>query len=507
MPISQTDFQSWLSLDTAIKCTLVEVVANISGTDTTIYLSNYAYTTGAADTPANTVYLPVLKSSLSYSEALPLDGTANLSYGDIAVDNSSGELDSWLNYIWASKSIKIWMGDLRWPRTNFYQIYNGTVSDIGFSDANTINISIRSNIEKANTNIAMIKVGGTSQAEDLLRPLVLGEVHNITPVQIDPVQLIYMAHDGPIERLIEVRDNGVPLLPDTGYIAYLTNGTFRLLRAPAGTITCSVQGEQISPNLTTGALVSGSYSNTVAKLIATLCLKYSDSNITSADLDLQNFRDFDALNTQPVGVYITQESNLLAVCQELASSVGAQFTSTKSGLLGLLKISAPVTDAGSVSIGPADIIRGSFTISQKIAVKSAIKLGYAKNWTVQTQLLTGIPEPHKVMYAKEYYYYKAEDTSVRDAYNLPAEPSPINTLLISNRGTEVQAEAERRLNIWKVPRYIFRFEAVPRYLDVQLGQMINLTYQRFGLSSTKSAQIISLQTDWYTGKVSLEVLV
>jgi hypothetical protein len=507
MALTAAEFQAWLESDTAVRCTLVEVTVNINGTDTLLYISNKAYNTSSSDSPANTSYLPILKNSLSYNESLPIDGQANLSFGDISIDNTNGEYDSWMNYVWSNRTINIFIGDPRFSRDNFTKIYSGVVSDISFSDRNTINISIRSLTQKLNTTFNTSKVGGTGPNKDLIRPLIFGEVHNITPIQTDPSTLTYMVHNGPIERLIEVRDNGVPLLPTTGYIADLTTGTFRLLRAPIGVITCSVQGEQNTVNGTTGALQLGNWASTVAKIIQLIIVKYSNVLVSPAEMDLVAFSDFDLLHQQPVGIYLTQESNIISVCQEIAASIGAQFTSTKSGKITLLKLTSPVTDVGSKSITDDDIVRNTLSISQKIPVQASVKLGYVKNWTVQTQLLTGLPEEHKLMYSKEYYYVSAEDTVVRSMYNLSMEPDPINTLMLTNSSSQVLNEATRRLNLWKTPRFIFRFECVPKFLNINLGEMIKLTHYRFGLSTTKSAQVVSVQTDWYTGKVTVEVLV
>ena len=507
MALTTTAFQSWLESDTAVRCTLVELTATINNVNTVLYISNKTYNTSSTDTPANTSYLPILKNSLSYSESIPISGQANLSYGDISIDNTNGEYDSWMDYVWTNRPISIYIGDPSFVRDDFTKIYSGIISDISFSDRNTINISIRSLTQKLNTTLNMTKVGGTGPSKDLLKPLLFGEVHNITPVQVDATTLQYMVHNGAIERIIEVRDNGVPLSPTTGYTADLTTGTFKLLRTPVGVITCSVQGEQTTTNPTTGALVSGTWAYTVAKIIHLIIVKYGNANIIPSEINLQAFSDFNTVNQQPVGIYITQEVNVINICQELAASVGAQFTSTREGLITLLRLTIPVTDAGSKSISDDDIIRGSLSISQKIPVQATIKLGYVKNWTIQTQLLTGIPEDHKIMYSKEYNYVSADDPTVRVTYQLPAEPDPVNTYLITDSTGLVTAEATRRLNLWKTPRYVFKLDCVPKFLNVKLGDMVKLTHYRFGLSVTKSAQIISLQTDWYTGKVSMEVLV
>jgi len=507
MALSEQQFQDWLESDNAIRCTLVEVTANIDGTDTIIYLSSAAYNTSETEEPSNKIYLPILKSSLDYTESLPINGTASLSYGDIAVYNIDGEYDYWMEYVWVNRPINIYVGDIRFAREDFTKIYSGVVSDIAFSDKQTINISIRSILEKLNTPITDVKVGGTGANAETLRPLVFGEVHNITPIQFDPQNLVYMVHNGPIERIIEVRDNGVPLILGTSYTVDLTQGTFTLLKPPAGTITCSVQGEQNSVNPATGNLVSGSWASTLSEIILLIIRKYGTTQIVPSEIDLTTFIDYSVLNTQRLGIYLTDSTNVILVCQELADSIGAQFTATRNGLISLTKIDVPVSNSADRQIGPQSIVKDSFSISSKTEVLAAKKLAYCKNWTIQNQLLTGLPEEHKLLFNQEYLYETAVSSEVQSLYKLTAEPEIKSTLLVSNVTGDVTLEAQRLLNIWSTPRYIYRMELISPHIKIKLGEMVSLKHPRFGLSQGKSGQVILVNTNWQTGKVNVEVLV
>ena len=56
MALSDAQFTAWLASASSIRTVLVEAVARIAGSETTLYLSNRNYTTGSADTPASTAY-------------------------------------------------------------------------------------------------------------------------------------------------------------------------------------------------------------------------------------------------------------------------------------------------------------------------------------------------------------------------------------------------------------------------------------------------------------------
>jgi hypothetical protein len=58
----------------SIRCVLVEVVARIVSTETTLYLSNRNYITASGDTPASTAYTACIAGGVSTTESLSLDG-------------------------------------------------------------------------------------------------------------------------------------------------------------------------------------------------------------------------------------------------------------------------------------------------------------------------------------------------------------------------------------------------------------------------------------------------
>lgn len=505
MALSEIQFQDWLESDSAIRCTLIEVQVNISGVETTLYFSNRNYITLPTDTPANIAYIPIVNTSLTYSESISLSGSPSLSYGDISLNNTNGEYDYLSDYVWAGRQISIFVGNPLDIRDNFTKIYSGIVEDIAFQDRSTINLSIRDMTQKLNTPMHSATVGGTGANKEALLPLLFGEVFNITPISINTVLLKYMIHNGPIERIIEVRDNGVPLVEGIGYMSDNSLGTFWLLHPPVGIITCSAQGYQKTINAY-GNLTDG-YAYTVGKIIQLIITQYGENKILPAGIDLNSFLDFEALHPMAVGLYINNNTNVISACQDLADSVGAQFTSTRTGLVTLLKINIPTTTAGSKSITDNSIIQNELAISAKSIVRSAVKLGYCKNYTIQTTLLTGIPEANKLLFTEQYLLLNVVDEGIKTLYKQSAEPEIKNTLMITNSAGHVTTEATRLLNLWKVPRFTFRISCTADFLPTKLGEMVKLTHNRFGLQSTKSGQVISLETNWDTGRVTMEVLV
>jgi hypothetical protein len=287
--MTDAQFIAWLKDDSAIRCVLIEVNVQTGGVEVTRYLSNKGYTTSPTDTPSNTSYKPYIIGSIQFTETLSIDGNASLSWGDISIDNYSGDRDSWLDDVWANRAIKVFIGDVRWKRTDFRQVFDGIVANVNTKNRETINLQVSDKMQRLNTPVTEVKLGGTTTNADQLIPLCFGECHNVTPLLINSAINQYQVHNGPIESIIEVRDNGVPV----SFTPDLANGKFTLNQQPAGIVTCSVQGDK----------PSGVYYNDVANIVKRIVTAFGNAaqQFTLAELDTAAFAAFTTANPQPVG--------------------------------------------------------------------------------------------------------------------------------------------------------------------------------------------------------------
>lgn len=634
--------QAWLEDPTSIRGILVEVtvkdiqgVYGTAGAENVIYLSNIGYISGDSQTS----YLPYLTGSLQTTESMSLDGSLTMSFGDIQIANTNGERDDWLDntkFIWANRPIQVYVGDPRWQLQTisdihntsaggFQKIFDGIVSDIDSSSREVLNIKVRDKLQRLNAPLTDNKLGtygiwGQGQTnQDSVRPLVFGEVFNITPTLVDPSQLEFMFHDtnvgtvinattagtnlitctstkgfvvnAPVvftgtvlipttgltpitavfggitagttyyiktinsdttftisttsggaavslttaaattsstmqaevlvssaELVIEIRDNGVPIYTDPS--VYLLNsvprpnnatidytaGKFRLKKPPSGTITASIQGAKRSINLTTGALVEGTYVNNIANIIALIVTQYGLASVrlSSADIDLTNFSAFAATNTQPIGIAVNDRTNTLQICQTIANSANARMFINRIGKLQLLQLGTPTSDT-KVYITDNDILHHSLQISNKTSPIAATKVGYCRNFTQEQALASTLPANHNRMFQDDWLSNTVIDSTVQSDYKLDSTPTQIDTCLI--RGTDCAALANSLNNYWKVPRIVYSFTGISKLLSLKLGQAVNITHNRFGLTSGKDGQVVSLSPNWATGTVSVEVII
>ena len=490
--ITDAQWAAWLQDDSALRCILIEVTPYLSGVDTPLYLSSKDFVTKPSDTPANTGYLPIIQGSVKVSEQFSVDGSASMSYGSVELDNVDGTYDTWLDGVWSNRKAAVLFGDVTWPRTDFRIVFKGVIDDIDSSGITRLNLKLRDNLQLLNTPVTETKLGGTTDNKDRLRPVLVGEGFNFEPLLVDPPNHGYQFHFGASERVIEIRDDGVPITAAVD----LSTGTLNLLASPKGTITISAQGDN-----------SGGYSSTVAGIVKKLVKNYGrvDSRFTDDDIDLTNFSNFETANPAPVGMYLSDKANVLETCQTIAASVGAMLMSSRQGLLQLVQLNAAVGAANATVVTEDDMVVGSLRIVERTKVVASVKLGFCENYTVQTKVQTGIPEAHKNLFELDWMTTTQSDSNVSNTYKLHTVPETEETRLLAE--SDAISEANRRLNLRKVQRTVYQYTGFADSLDLKLGNEVFLKHHRYGLSAGKYGVIVGLEPDWLARRCIVKVMI
>lgn len=310
---------------------------------------------------------------------------------------------------------------------------------------------------------------------------------------------IYKITDGSLDEIIEVRDKAAP-------IVILNNrssdGEFTLRYNTFGAITCTARSRTATDC-------------TVPKLISYIVKNYGKNTLTDNDLDLTNIGA--SRLAYKAGIYVTDRTNILEVCNQLARSINcglyySLFTvnsgtgQISTGKLRLIELKVPTSSVGATELNDSLMIEGSLQVTESFSVKPSVKLAYCKNYTQQTQdLALALHSDHGTVFKDEYWYVESKDSAVEDIYkDTGIVQEEITHLLVTS---EAQAEADKRLELWKTPRQLITATYLPHLMFVQLGDIVTLTSNRFGLSSGKPGLVYSITRDWITGLVEIGVLV
>lgn len=214
-PTTLTDYQVWLSADNQTRIILVEVQAYHSGGVVTRYLSDGDFVSQPSDTPANTSYTDgIVTGTPQFSAHMSevFSGQSTPVWGDLEIQNFNGELDSWLDDGWDGRTISIYLGDPTWSKSQFELIMVGTVDDIYAKDQRTLALKVRDKQWTLNVPVQTNLIGGSTANANSEKPLCYGPSNNVEPVLIDSALGKYQVHDGAINAISDVRDNGVSLI-------------------------------------------------------------------------------------------------------------------------------------------------------------------------------------------------------------------------------------------------------------------------------------------------------
>jgi hypothetical protein len=537
------EIQSWLLSPDALKVILVEITevnktTNLNVTDT-IYLSSRPYIS-----EAGVNYNPCIVGGVSYSESLNFENNASLNYGDIEIDNTDGSNDEYLTYHWKNRPVSIYIGDARWPRTDFSLVFKGIISNILVRSRGSINFGLLDTMARLNValsettyqytgsvgNIITSYQGSNTRREgleDTLKPITFGECFNISPIQVaagywyagSMYGTLYQFHNGKSERVIEVRDNGalvddyesaIVIGPSPPAPTYpINNGCLFLINSSYGTITASVQG----------GYIGSTYSSNLFPVIRNILTNYGgEYKVLDTAID---FPAYIGSNNPYVGYYCTDRENVLDVCNKLASSAGYQLVNNTvtayvgsatnvaaEGKLKLVRIDLQnVTPIYTIT--DDDMVLNTLHISDTVPVKSSIKLAYCKNWTPLTNNLAEAVAPLTVSYFKdEWLDHRYTSSNSKALYRDSTEPIVEETYLIDI--DDATNELNRRAALFGTQRFIVSATYLPNMFFAQLGDGVqfNLYDSKYNsILNGKVGIIFSINRDWLKNTIEIGVLI
>lgn len=551
---------NWLA-DPSFKKCLIARVKYYDTVENTVYLSSHQYT-GIIDGLERACIpritdAPNFQLSVSYSDK---DLSTNINYGSLPIMNNDGRFDEWMDYGFDGRDITLFIGPVDGQvDTDFVTIFDGIIDRLTIDNNNTINLTFRDFSKRLDKPIQAVNYSSgetitfttdttktVSVATNLAntpKPIVFGEVFNIEPVLLNAQYLVYQVSAEQINAITAVYDRGIRLTLGTGYRVDLTKGIIELINNPSGTITCDVQGVFTQTSFSTPGPVS--YSNNLGQIVREICYR--------AGISATKLQNFPYSCNVSVGIYIKDRTNSLDVIDELMSSVngfiyfdttgnliitslvvannsiGSKVGNTTATLAygDMVYLTDPAIDGYIIAsntvpettvnyslsalanvhilvpynvpyIADSNTIIGDINIRAFNIPNFRTKVGYKKNYTVQTDVASAILAADREFMAAEYRVSTAEDLALQTRFLSSIERISQDSTLISS----TQADSLAKGLLARYGRQIYTAEFTMLLTDVvkaSLGSVIKLVDDRFGLSKGRLATISQLNINYLEG--------
>ncbi|HYC64939.1 MAG TPA: hypothetical protein VEC14_09425, partial [Reyranellaceae bacterium] len=455
----------------------------------TLRYSGAPYTTAATDTPASTPYDHRLQR-LTVERRLDggglLGGLARV-FGELELLAVDGGLDSVASdYALSGRPARFKMGPSTRPCADFGPVATLRMG-LPWLSRDTLRIALEDYATRLNQPVQGTVYAGTGGLEggtDLAgrpKPLTYGYVSSVSAPLVDSARLIYQVHDGQVQGVPAVYDRGVSLTqgadyasfadllatsPSLGqYRVYKPSGFIRLGSTPAGEVTFDVEGD-----------ASGGFVATPADILKRLLRR----RLYDTEIDFVSLAQLGADLPYAAGLWIPPEAIALEeVIRAWAESLGGWAGFNRFGGLGAGIFTAPTGGAAFyLAERDLDALDREALPAELSPVVWRVSVGYRRNYTVQTDLAASVTEARRSFAANEYRWAVAEDTGVLSRYLGAQElviTGPYKDL------ASAQAEATRLLAFWNQPRALYRVVTGLTALRLDLGAVVSLDINRFGL--------------------------
>lgn len=274
------------------------------------------------------------------------------------------------------------------------------------------------------------------------------------------------------------------LAPSGGaYRAYLPGGYFRLGATPAGLVTADVTAGDAAADRTAAQI----FGRLLSPPLGTP-LEFSAADIAALDVASNDVLGF---------WQGTEEMTVAEACDQVAASAGAWWGVDRSGVFRIQQFTAPAAPALATFV--MSDIKSLERLAQSDPGRGVpawmTRVRYARNHAVQTtDLAGGVTDVRRGYLAKEWREATASDAMVQLAHPLAPEWAEDSLLTAA---ADAGAEATRRLALRGVQRE--RYDLVVALNDetetLDLGQVVHVTHDRFGLSAGAYLRIIGVERD------------
>ena len=443
--LSDADYQRWLRVSApADKCLLI----TLENSEAPIYISSRAYISGFDDALSCQPFRDCLIDMPEMTDA------GSVEIGDLAFV-WPGRADDLRALYWRGYPYEIRIGSVDWSYDDFRVVASGFIEQISRIDRDSIKVDF------ASAGMALEQSIAETRVNDILLPVCIGSVRNVSPVKPDSEASIYYVHDGAVDS-VSVRVNGNPVSPSIDF----TSGKITFSGVPDGTVTADVTVNS---------------SSTVQSSIQWLAAR---REITSPEF---NWLDDDQLGAE-VGIYLSGSERYDAVIAQIAESVGAEPVHDELGNLQIVGISFDRDP--DLTLIDDDI--ESFSESGEVRELSEITLNYQKNYNQQSD-------------TPDYQNESLSFSVVNESSNYPdrwQESLVLDSALINSEDAQIEID---RVAHWRFSRRIkYSIELLLKGSQMRKGHRVRLLVDSWELDVI--ATVLSVQREPGSNRYTVECI-
>jgi hypothetical protein len=429
--------------------------------------------------------------SLSFGLPSELWGQAQSTFGEIVIDNARGNRTSLVSEDWIGRDADVYLGPRGGTQVQFALVAELISRQIRYN-RNTINIMVDDSSFIFDRVLQETNYAGTGSLEggDEIagkpKPLLLGKARQFTPVTVDGTNFIYQIHDGQMNSVSVVRDEGVALTfnsdvaditssaPPAGqYNTSLANGYIRLGSSPNGKITCEAEGYVSS---------TYGYVDTIADLIKVLAVEFAGLD-DPANLDTSSFIDLSS-RTAVMGKFFSEAASIRDAMGFFHQSDASFGWLKPNKVLTVGRITDPDSASADFTADQSEINLSPWEITPFEIPVWRVRVGYRQYATTMTdsELDSTVPVSTRLDYADQYRFVESEDAATLQQIPDAAEATILTQL---DTSADAQALADEQLSMRKARRWLATFSLRTGLISRGIGNVLQLTDDRQETSPKK----------------------
>ena len=475
------------------------------------------FITSASDTPASTPFYGSLDQPLSFSRKLSgSDGFGGFltGQGELSLINSGGEYDLLpQQYALDGRDIEVRYGRITDPYDEWFTIFKGTASDFRVDEA-SVSVALQDYGYKLEVPLQANTYGGTGGIDggsDLAgkrKPRCYGYVLNIEPPLVIPNSLVYQVNDGQINAISAVYVRGVALgfaadyatsalliaatIPSGQYATCLAEGLLRINFLLDGQVTCDVEGDK------TGAVFVSTKADIIRRIVGT-----ATSLVDPDDLYLPSFTALNVAQAASIGYWVDHNDSS-TVAQALSNIIGfaGWIGFRRAGTFEVVQFTAPAgppalyLDRSHIRDIKREVLPSNLT-----PAPWRWRVGWSKNWTVQTDLAGAVSDSRRAFLAEQYRFAVSENSAIKIDHPFSREHDEIEAHYLNE--SDAQAEADRLLALFRGSRALYRITLDTQPFSLNVGEVVNVTFPRFDLTLGRNLRAVEINENAQTDSIEI----